>query len=58
MKSAGYHVEVEESEEEEEGVAVANGARGPEHSQYEGDVAEERQVGGVHGSICSAALPR
>lgn len=35
-----YHVEVEEGEKEEEGVGAANGARGPERGQDEGDVVE------------------
>lgn len=45
-----HHVEVEESEEEEEGVSDANGAGGPERSQHEADVVDERQLGGVHSS--------
>jgi len=43
-----YHVEVEEGQEEEEGVADAEGAGGPERGQHEADVVNERNLGGVH----------
>jgi hypothetical protein len=43
-----YHVEVDEGQEEEERVADAEGAGGPERGQHEADVVDERKLGGVH----------
>ena len=46
--SSTHHVEVEEGQEEEERVADAEGAGGPERGQHEADVVDERKLGGVH----------